>query len=268
MKKWETFCGILPRSPSKEHWTSGSENIQRKDRMCKVSWNYLISPHCLLLHWMNPRLASRSIQCWWKNAVLKWHLCVFKLIKAQIWAFEESHFWFWLELELSCSTHHIGFCCNTGSRTRDTVWLIEAHWFILHQNYLGKYPQFFRFILDVVRVLVILVFADLSKHIVVNYNEIEELIERGNTNRTTASTNMNDTSSRSHAIFTIFFTQVLVETMFQCVRLQRGLISQNEFRRCILWSHATALTPSKQKGYPISTSAFWFHRRALFRDWK
>ena len=50
--------------------------------------------------------------------------------------------------------------------------------------------------------------ADLSKHIVVNYSEIEELMERGNTNRTTASTNMNDTSSRSHAIFTIVFTQV------------------------------------------------------------
>lgn len=30
----------------------------------------------------------------------------------------------------------------------------------------------------------------------------------GNDNRTTASTNMNDTSSRSHAIFTINFTQV------------------------------------------------------------
>ncbi len=51
---------------------------------------------------------------------------------------------------------------------------------------------------------------DLSKHIVVNYNEIEELIERGNTNRTTASTNMNDVSSRSHAIFTVVFTQVIL----------------------------------------------------------
>ncbi len=52
-------------------------------------------------------------------------------------------------------------------------------------------------------------FSDLSKHIVVNYNEIEELMERGNTNRTTASTNMNDVSSRSHAIFTVVFTQVM-----------------------------------------------------------
>ena len=40
----------------------------------------------------------------------------------------------------------------------------------------------------------------------------QELIERGNTHRTTASTGMNDTSSRSHAIFTIGFTQAaLVE---------------------------------------------------------
>ena len=49
---------------------------------------------------------------------------------------------------------------------------------------------------------------DLSKHIVVNYDDIEELMNRGNDNRTTASTNMNDTSSRSHAIFTIKFVQV------------------------------------------------------------
>ncbi len=49
---------------------------------------------------------------------------------------------------------------------------------------------------------------DLSKHIVVNYDDIEELMNRGNNNRTTAATNMNDVSSRSHAIFTIKFVQV------------------------------------------------------------
>lgn len=48
---------------------------------------------------------------------------------------------------------------------------------------------------------------DLSKHLVTNYAEIEELMIRGNNVRTTASTNMNDVSSRSHAIFTILFTQ-------------------------------------------------------------
>lgn len=35
----------------------------------------------------------------------------------------------------------------------------------------------------------------------------QECMVRGNTHRTTASTNMNDVSSRSHAIFTITFVQ-------------------------------------------------------------
>ncbi|KAK2180712.1 hypothetical protein NP493_430g03035 [Ridgeia piscesae] len=48
---------------------------------------------------------------------------------------------------------------------------------------------------------------DLSKHLVVNYDNVQQLITKGNTNRTTATTNMNDASSRSHAIFTITFTQ-------------------------------------------------------------
>uniref|UniRef100_A0A672Z964 Kinesin family member 16Ba n=1 Tax=Sphaeramia orbicularis TaxID=375764 RepID=A0A672Z964_9TELE len=47
----------------------------------------------------------------------------------------------------------------------------------------------------------------LSKHLVQNYSDVEELMEAGNINRTTASTGMNDVSSRSHAIFTINFTQ-------------------------------------------------------------
>ena len=41
-----------------------------------------------------------------------------------------------------------------------------------------------------------------------DFGDIESLMDKGNENRTTASTNMNDTSSRSHAIFTISFTQV------------------------------------------------------------
>ena len=43
---------------------------------------------------------------------------------------------------------------------------------------------------------------NLSKHLVMDYKEIKSLMERGNAVRTTAATNMNDTSSRSHAIFT------------------------------------------------------------------
>jgi len=48
---------------------------------------------------------------------------------------------------------------------------------------------------------------DLSKHLVVEYRDILRLMEQGNNLRTTAATNMNDTSSRSHAIFTITFVQ-------------------------------------------------------------
>lgn len=49
----------------------------------------------------------------------------------------------------------------------------------------------------------------LSQHPVADYAEIQDCIDRGNTLRTTASTNMNDTSSRSHAIFTITFVQAV-----------------------------------------------------------
>ncbi|XP_013103860.2 kinesin-like protein Klp98A [Stomoxys calcitrans] len=48
---------------------------------------------------------------------------------------------------------------------------------------------------------------NLSQHSVADFDEIQECITRGNIQRTTASTNMNDTSSRSHAIFTITFVQ-------------------------------------------------------------
>ncbi|XP_051816282.1 kinesin-like protein KIF16B isoform X2 [Acanthochromis polyacanthus] len=48
---------------------------------------------------------------------------------------------------------------------------------------------------------------NLSKHLVHNHSDLEDLIVLGNANRTTASTGMNDYSSRSHAIFTIMFTQ-------------------------------------------------------------
>jgi len=48
---------------------------------------------------------------------------------------------------------------------------------------------------------------DLSKHLVVENRDLLRLMEEGNNLRTTASTNMNDTSSRSHAIFTITFVQ-------------------------------------------------------------
>ncbi|XP_032456660.1 kinesin-like protein unc-104 isoform X12 [Nasonia vitripennis] len=48
---------------------------------------------------------------------------------------------------------------------------------------------------------------DLSKLAVMSYEDIHNLIDEGNKARTVAATNMNETSSRSHAVFTIFFTQ-------------------------------------------------------------
>eukprot|EP00095_Tigriopus_kingsejongensis_P003044 maker-scaffold971_size75022-snap-gene-0.8 protein:Tk03044 transcript:maker-scaffold971_size75022-snap-gene-0.8-mRNA-1 annotation:"kinesin 3b isoform x14" len=48
---------------------------------------------------------------------------------------------------------------------------------------------------------------DLSKLAVTSYPDIHELMEEGNKARTVAATNMNETSSRSHAVFTIIFTQ-------------------------------------------------------------
>ncbi|KAJ9051975.1 hypothetical protein DSO57_1038802 [Entomophthora muscae] len=48
---------------------------------------------------------------------------------------------------------------------------------------------------------------DLSKMVVKSYRDIENLMDEGNKARTVASTNMNATSSRSHAVFTIILTQ-------------------------------------------------------------
>ncbi|XP_077998680.1 kinesin-like protein KIF1A [Glandiceps talaboti] len=48
---------------------------------------------------------------------------------------------------------------------------------------------------------------DLSKLAVTSYADIQDLMDEGNKARTVAATNMNETSSRSHAVFTIVFTQ-------------------------------------------------------------
>ncbi|XP_041925345.1 kinesin-like protein KIF1C isoform X1 [Alosa sapidissima] len=48
---------------------------------------------------------------------------------------------------------------------------------------------------------------DLSKLAVTSYSDIHDLMDCGNKARTVAATNMNETSSRSHAVFTIVFTQ-------------------------------------------------------------
>ncbi|XP_067900408.1 kinesin-like protein KIF16B isoform X4 [Heterodontus francisci] len=62
---------------------------------------------------------------------------------------------------------------------------------------------------------------DLSKHLVQNYSDVEELMEAGNINRTTAATGMNDVSSRSHAIFTINFTQAKFDAEMPCETISK-----------------------------------------------
>ncbi|KAJ8022149.1 Kinesin-like protein KIF1A [Holothuria leucospilota] len=54
---------------------------------------------------------------------------------------------------------------------------------------------------------------DLSKLAVTSYTDISDLMDEGNKARTVASTNMNATSSRSHAVFTIVFTQKKYDEM-------------------------------------------------------
>lgn len=52
---------------------------------------------------------------------------------------------------------------------------------------------------------------DLSRLVVHSYDDIDHLMNEGNKARTVAATNMNETSSRSHAVFTIFLTQKPVD---------------------------------------------------------
>ncbi|VDP24916.1 unnamed protein product [Schistosoma curassoni] len=55
---------------------------------------------------------------------------------------------------------------------------------------------------------------DLSKCAVISFDEINELIDVGNKARTVAATNMNETSSRSHAVFTIVVTQKIEDLSY------------------------------------------------------
>ena len=48
---------------------------------------------------------------------------------------------------------------------------------------------------------------DLSKLVVGNFADMERLMDEGNKARTIAATNMNETSSRSHSVFTVLLTQ-------------------------------------------------------------
>ncbi|XP_075700791.1 stAR-related lipid transfer protein 9 [Rhinoderma darwinii] len=51
----------------------------------------------------------------------------------------------------------------------------------------------------------------LSQHVVTDYEQVVALLEEGMENRITAATHVHDASSRSHAIFTIQYTQAMLE---------------------------------------------------------
>ncbi|CAO3676662.1 unnamed protein product [Rhizopus microsporus] len=54
---------------------------------------------------------------------------------------------------------------------------------------------------------------DLSRLAVKSFDDINHLMDEGNKARTVAATNMNETSSRSHAVFTLFLTQIRFDEM-------------------------------------------------------
>ncbi|XP_073494958.1 stAR-related lipid transfer protein 9 [Phyllobates terribilis] len=51
----------------------------------------------------------------------------------------------------------------------------------------------------------------LSQHVVTDYEQVVALLEQGMENRITAATHVHDASSRSHAIFTIQYTQAILD---------------------------------------------------------
>ncbi|ORZ22364.1 hypothetical protein BCR42DRAFT_368208 [Absidia repens] len=54
---------------------------------------------------------------------------------------------------------------------------------------------------------------DLSRLLVTSFDDINHLMDEGNKARTVAATNMNETSSRSHAVFTLFLTQKRIDDL-------------------------------------------------------
>ena len=64
---------------------------------------------------------------------------------------------------------------------------------------------------------------DLSKLVVGSFRDIENLMDEGNKARTVAATNMNETSSRSHAVFTLVLTQKRfdVQTKLEAEKVSR-----------------------------------------------
>eukprot|EP00037_Helgoeca_nana_P023024 m.237563 g.237563 ORF g.237563 m.237563 type:complete len:448 (+) comp26215_c0_seq1:120-1463(+) len=61
----------------------------------------------------------------------------------------------------------------------------------------------------------------LSSHTVLDFESMDALMAKGNAMRTTAATNMNDTSSRSHAVFTLRFTQAMLIEGVPCEKTSK-----------------------------------------------
>ncbi|CAF3830630.1 unnamed protein product [Rotaria sordida] len=66
---------------------------------------------------------------------------------------------------------------------------------------------------------------DLSRLLVTSYDDISRLIDEGNKARTVAATNMNETSSRSHAVFTILFSQSTYDSITNLIAEKQSKIS-------------------------------------------
>ncbi|CAF3805243.1 unnamed protein product [Adineta steineri] len=66
---------------------------------------------------------------------------------------------------------------------------------------------------------------DLSRLLVTSYDDISRLIDEGNKARTVAATNMNETSSRSHAVFTILFSQSIHDPITDLTAEKQSKIS-------------------------------------------
>lgn len=80
---------------------------------------------------------------------------------------------------------------------------------------------------------------DLSRLAVNSFEDIDRLFDEGNKARTVAATNMNETSSRSHAVFTIFVTQKIMDPATKIVAEKVARIRYNPFLAVLL----TSLTP-------------------------
>ncbi|RXN10448.1 stAR-related lipid transfer 9-like protein [Labeo rohita] len=62
----------------------------------------------------------------------------------------------------------------------------------------------------------------LSQHVVTDYKQAVDLLEEGIANRITAATHVHDASSRSHAIFTIQYTQLDLKYLSLCCGSERA----------------------------------------------